>query len=100
MGIVIDYGKYRKKLHRYRFTVLLIALAMSITLLILSAPRFGGQISTFQMLHFAIANTLHIGGIMASATSYILLVHSLSTRFTIISGLLKFELTEYHDGFS
>lgn len=95
LGIFIDYGKCRKKLRRYRFTVLLLALAMTTTSIILSAPRFGKQISTFNKIHFAIAHTLHVGGIMATGTSYILLVHSLSTRFTIISGLLKFDMTEY-----
>lgn len=68
---------------------------MSATLIIVTAPRFGAELSTLHKLHFAFANTLHVGGILATATSYVLLVHSLSTRFTIISGLLKFEMIEY-----
>lgn len=92
MGVAINYEKYRKKRNRYRFTVVLFALFMLGTLTISSAPELEEQISTFQKLHFALANTLHIGGIIASGTNYIILVQSLCTRYNIINSLLKYEM--------
>lgn len=83
----MDYEKEQKRIRRYRLVILL---AMILTpLVILTAPT---RVSVFAWIHFTVGNSLNVGAIIVTAITYTFLLYGLGVRFSIINGLLKWEI--------